>query len=394
MGVIDQLRFGGSIAKVAATVSVERLRPPGPVHTADEVPARVGQLTTDWLTGALCGAAPGAAVTGFTLGSGSDGTASRRALTVSYNDAGRSAGLPTAIYTKSTPALVNRVLIGITGAAAAEALFYGHIRQGLPVGAPTGYYGAFDHRTCRSMILMEDIAETRRATFGDALTHVDRTEAESMVCEMAAYHGALWEDPRLDHQWTSLLDSAAWQQVFNSNTQMDAGGVFAFRLARDEIPAELHRHKAEVRPAFSRALKINAAGPRTLIHQDVHPGNWFRTPAGALHLYDWQSIAKGHWALDVAYALSAGLDVEDRRAWERELLALYIDELGAAGGKPPTFDEAWQAYRQQMLHGLIFWTYTLLVGQLRWVQPEPVVRALIRRTAQAAADLQTLESLR
>lgn len=393
MGVLDQLRFAGSIARVGAGVAAERVRPPGPVTRAGEVPARVEQLTPEWLTAALCGGHPGAAVTGYELGEGSTGTASRRALDVHYNSAGVDAGLPREVYTKSTPGFVNRVLIGITGAAGAEALFYDRIRSGLEIGAPAGYHGAWDPRSCRSMILIEDIVRTRGATFGDAATHVDRAEAESMVEEMAGYHGALWEDPRLDSEWTALLDSESWQRNFNVKTGFDVGAVAAFRYADEEIPAALHDRRSEVRAALMRSLAINARGPRTLLHQDVHPGNWFRLPDGSLHLYDWQGIAKGNWALDVAYALSAGLDVEDRRAWERDLLARYLDALAAAGGKPPPFDEAFRAYRQQMFHGLIFWTYTLLVGKLQPVQPENLVRILISRTARAVVDLESLDSL-
>lgn len=389
----DQLRFAGSVARVGAGVLAERLRPPGPVRMLDQVPARVGQLTCVWLTEALCARVAGAAVVGFELGAGSDGTASRRALSVEYNAAGRTAGLPEAVYTKSTPRFTNRLLIGVTGAAGAEALFYAAIRPGLPIGAPAGYAGAWDPRSCRSMILIEDIVATRGATFGDSLTHVSLDEARSMVRELAAYHGALWEDPRLDREWTDLRDTESWQRDFNVRTGFDRGAVAAFRWAGEEIPAALHARRGEVRAALMRSLAINARGPRTLLHQDVHPGNWFRLPNGALHLYDWQGIAKGNWALDVAYALSAGLDVEDRRAWERELLALYLDELGAAGGKPPPFDEAWLDYRRQMFHGLIFWTYTLLVGKLSPVQPEPIVRELIRRTAHAVTDLESLDSL-
>lgn len=393
MGLLDQLRFAGSIARVGAGVTAERLRPTGPVTRADEVPARVEQLTPEWLSSALCGGHPGAAVTGFELGEGSTGTASRRAVDVHYNDAGVAAGLPREVYTKSTPGFINRVLIGITGAAGAEALFYDRIRDSLEIGAPAGYHGAWDPRSCRSMILIEDIVRTRGATFGNSATHVNRAEAESMVDEMAAYHGALWEDPRLDRDWTPLLDTESWQRNYNAKTGFDVGAVAAFRFAPDEIPGALHDRKGEVRAALMRSLAINARGPRTLLHQDVHPGNWFRSPAGTLHLYDWQAIAKGNWALDVAYALSAGLDVEDRRNWERELLARYLDALAAAGGKPPSFDEAWLAYRQQMFHGLIFWTYTLLVGKVQAIQPEEIVRILVSRTAQAVVDLESLDSL-
>jgi len=391
MGLRDQLTLSGSVARVGATVASERLRGRKPVTDPAAVPARVEDLTPEWLTSALCGERPGARVVGVQLEGGSEGTSSRRALTVTYNDVG--AGLPTALYSKSTPRFVSRALIGVTGAAGAEALFYGHIRKHLDIGAPAGYAGAWDPRSCRSMVLTEDVSATRGATFPDAAVYIDQEQARGMVCEMARYHGALWEDPRLDHEWTTLRDVESWQRNFNASTGMDAGAVFAFRYAREEIPAELHARRREVRPAFAHSLALNAREPKTLLHQDVHPRNWFHLPSGAVHLYDWQGIAKGNWSLDVAYALSVALEVEHRRAWERELLELYLDELGAAGATPPSFDDAWLAYRRQMFHGLIFWTYTLLVGKVSELQPESYVRALIRRTAQAVVDLETLDSL-
>lgn len=57
-------------------------------------------------------------------------------------------------------------------------------------------------------MITEDIVAARGAVFADATTlEVDRASAESMVDEMAAYHGALWEDPRLDREWGELRDS-------------------------------------------------------------------------------------------------------------------------------------------------------------------------------------------
>jgi len=390
----DQIDFFGSVMRVTGIKLGERVRPLRPVTDARVVPSRVEQLTTEWLTGALCAGHPGAAVTDFSLGDGSDGTSSRRGLTVTYNDPGTAAGLPTAVYTKSTPSLLNRLLIGVTGAAGAEALFYGSIRPQLEIGAPEGYFGAWDPRTCRSMILTEDIAVARGATFADASTmHVDRQAAESMVAEMAGYHGALWEDPRLDREWTTILDAETWQRNFNTKTRFDAGAVLGMRLAGEEVPPELQARRGELRSALMRSLAHNVRGPQTLLHQDVHPGNWFRLPDGSLNLYDWQGIAKGGWALDVSYALSAALTVEDRRAWERDLLGLYLDQLAAAGGKPPAFDDAWLAYRQQMFHGFVFWAYTFLVGKVAPLQPDEHVRALIRRTGQAIVDLESLDSL-
>ena len=79
----------------------------------------------------------------------------------------------------------------------------------------------------------------------------------------------------------------------------------------------------------------------------------------------------------------------------RDDLARDLDALeqATAGGAPPPFGEAWLAYRQQMFHGFIFWTYTLLVGKLQELQREEHVRELIRRTGQAIVDLGSLDAV-
>ncbi|MCW3041491.1 MAG: hypothetical protein JWM31_3396, partial [Solirubrobacterales bacterium] len=371
----------------------ERVRGRPPVTDPAAVPAAVSQLTEGWLTAALGCGVEGARVTSFSFGEGTDGTSSRRAIDVRWNEAGVAAGLPAAVYSKTSPGFVNRVLIGVTGAAAAEALFYSRIRPALELGAPAGYYGGFDAQTSRSLVLIEDIVRTRQATFGDTATHVDRAAAESMIDEMARYHGGLWEDPRLTGAWSSLKDAHAWQQTFNAKTGFDRGALVGARMAREQVPAALWARRGELRPAFVRSLEENVRLPATLLHQDVHPGNWFRLPDGSMNLYDWQAIARGNWALDVAYALSAGLTVEDRRAWERELVERYLQRLGEAGGAPPPFADAWLAYRQQMFHGFFFWTYTLLVGKVQELQKEEHVRELIRRTGQAIVDHESLDAI-
>ncbi|WP_200958719.1 phosphotransferase [Nocardioides sp. Root190] len=380
--------------RVSGVRTRERLRGLAPVTDPAVVPSSVDQLTPEWITGTVGAAVSGAIARSVDLREGSDGTSSRRGITVEWNEAGVAGGLPAHLYTKSTPTLLNRLLVGVTGAAGAEALFYSSIRPHLPgIGAPHGHHGAWDPRTCRSMVVTEDIATARGAVFRDASTmYVDRAAAESMVAEMASYHGAMWEDPRLARDW-ALQDAHEWQRMFNNLIKFDRGALIGMRLAEEEIPEELHRRKSEIRGGLMRSLEHAVRGPETLLHQDVHPANWFQVPDGTLHLYDWQSIGRGSWALDVAYALSAALTIEDRRAWERDLIELYCDLLAKAGGKPPSAEDAFHAYRQQMLHGFVFWTYTFMVGKLAPLQPEAHVRALISRIGQAMVDLETLDSL-
>ncbi len=97
----QKLKVAGQLGRIGAHIVNERLRRPRPTTLA-EIPPSVDALTPEWLTAALCRAHPGAWVTAVSTASGSDGSTSRRLLTIDYNDVGRHAGLPTSIFTKST----------------------------------------------------------------------------------------------------------------------------------------------------------------------------------------------------------------------------------------------------------------------------------------------------
>jgi aminoglycoside phosphotransferase (APT) family kinase protein len=143
-----------------------------------------------------------------------------------------------------------------------------------------------------------------------------------------------------------------------------------------------------------RSLKINIAGPQTLLHGDVHPGNWYVTGDNRMGLYDWQCAVRGGWARDIAYALSTHLTVENRRAWERDLVARYCDRLAEAGCRIPDAGEAFLAYRQQMLHAMFMWLVTIGRYSLQpEMQPRDVTLESVRRTCQAAEDLDSLEAI-
>ena len=139
---------------------------------SDEVPRSVAALSTAWLTRALCSGTPGAEVVGFELSGTHEGTSSGRALTVRYNGAG--AALPTRLFTKTTPDLKTKLFTGLTNLFVGEANFYNLIRPGLDIECPAGYHASYELRSCRSMIILEDVARTRGATFGDPqTTHVE-----------------------------------------------------------------------------------------------------------------------------------------------------------------------------------------------------------------------------
>jgi hypothetical protein len=389
-----KLELAGAAAIVAGHWLRERVTPARPVRPG-ETPPSPSAMTPEWLTHALCREHPEARVVDFEVGAGSDGTSARRALAVAYNEAGRQAGLPTALYTKSSPTLATRIFCGLNRLATIETEFYLRVRPELDIETPHAYHGVYDEPSGRALLIMEDIAVTRGATFGDpTVTHVDRANAERMVTVMAGYHGPLWEDPRLDTEFFWLRRSEDFQRRLNDMMGFRRMFHNGLKRSRGIMPAAVVARENEMWGALEASLTLRARAPQTLLHQDVHARNWYFNGDGHIGIYDWQANAKGLWAVDVAYALSCGLEPEDRRAWERDLLGLYLDRLAAFGGKPPTFEEAWLAYRQQMVHGLGFWLATIGVTALQpQLQPRDVCVANIERMSQALVDLDTLDAL-
>jgi hypothetical protein len=100
------------IARYGANVAFEKLIA-GTRLDVFRIPPAAEAITPGWLTRAICGRIEGAAVENVRCSGGSDGTTSRRELEVDYNAAGRAAGLPKYLFTKSTPRLTNR-LVGCT----------------------------------------------------------------------------------------------------------------------------------------------------------------------------------------------------------------------------------------------------------------------------------------
>lgn len=382
-------------AKIAANVARERFRPKA-AAALEDVPASASALTNEWLTAVLGRNTPAAAVTDFEVVGGSDGTSSRRALRVSYNSAGEAAGLPTRLFMKSATSFQSRLMLGLGGVTQCETIFYRDIRPELDrLRSPRAFHAAVDPRTYGSIVLMDDLSADGW-TFPDPMQDsINRQDAEDMVDQMAYYHAALWDDPRLNRQFTQLPTTELFQRRLN-DLGLERRARVGIERGRSVMPAALYRRKNEILPATMRALRLNSAGTLTVLHQDVHQGNWLRDPDGRMGLYDWQAVAKGEWALDFTYALANNLTTEDRRAWERELIERYLWRLGEEGvPRPPSFDEAWLRYRQQPFHVVIFALFTIGAGRLQPnMQPEDYMLRCWQRIATFVDDHDSLDSLK
>src|SRR4051794_4768220 len=380
--------------KIGGRVAYERLTRPK-ARRFDDVPCSPYAITAEWLTAVLCGKTPGAIVTHVEVRSASAGTHERHQLTVSYNEEGRRAGLPVSIFTKSLPSIVTRMIGGFNGTARVEGSFFTQIRPQLDIEAPLCYHSAYDRRTFAAIHLLEDLVATKSATFCNHKTYVTRAMADDMIDLLAALHGRFYGDPTLAERYRWLASYPRWFTIGAEKMGTEYYPRKAFDAAAHVIPAEVLARREDVWPATMRALALHDSEPQGLIHSDVHIGNWYRTGAGIMGLCDWQCLSHGHWSRDFAYAVTASLTPDDRRNWERDLLARYIERFAEKTGVKPDFELSFLRYRQQIVHALAMWTITLCHSALLPnMQPEDTTLTMIERITTAMADLDALDSFR
>jgi hypothetical protein len=378
--------------KIGGRVAFERLVRPK-ARGRDDVPCSPAAITPEWLTAVLCEKHPGAMVTHVEIKPASAGTHERHRLIVSYNEAGRRAGLPGSIFTKSLPSVVTRMIGGFNGTARVEGQFFLQLRPMLQIEAPVGYHAAFDRRTFASILLLEDLVATKSATFCHHRTYVTRGMADDMIDVLAALHARFHGDSELANQNRWLAGYPKWFTIGAEKMRLEHYTRKAFDAASHVIPEKVMAQRDAIWPAAMRALAVHEGEGQGLIHSDVHIGNWYRTAAGKMGLCDWQCLSRGHWSRDFAYAVTTALTPGDRRKWEKDLLVRYLERFAELTGARPDFDESFQYYREQMVHALLMWTITLCHSRLLPnMQPEDTTLTMIERITTAMADLETLKS--
>jgi hypothetical protein len=361
------------------------------LDSADELPLSYEEITPAWLTAVLGANAPGAQVASHRLGPEDEGTSSRRHIYLEWNEAGRAAGLPDSVFSKSTMTLPSRYLLGMNGGIAAEAVFYNTVLPTLEIRSPEALFASYDPDTFNSIIIMRDLAG--KVTFGSHELDLTLEQAKGQLRILAALHARYYESPELE---TTLAEFNSWEDYFSIT--VDAAGfgpacARGFQQAEDVIPERLFARAEEIWPATLRSVSAHGDLPRTLIHSDVHLKNWYIDADGEMGLNDWQCSCKGNWGRDLAYGLSTALSIANRREWDEQLVAYYVEQLHAAGAPNVGFDSAWRLYRQNLFSALAWWTGTL--GQppeAPKMQPPESSREFIRRMTHAIDDLDALAS--
>ncbi len=346
------------------------------------LPADASELTPAWMTTALGGRYPGVEVSGVRELGRSSSTNLHLRLGLDLTNA---AGAPSSIFAKLPPPdASHRQAIGAAAMGAREANFYTHVAPAISMRVPDAYV-ATTGDDGSYLLLLEDLA-TDGIRISDGTWAVPGELAGRALEELAELHVA-FEDPaaRRDlSQWAAPAPApdrgpmlAKLREVLDDHAdQLSEDYVTVGRLYLD--------HHVELDRAW-------AEGPETLVHGDPHIGNLF-LDGDRIGFLDWGMTTIGSPLKDVSYFLTMGVDIDDRRRMQGELLKHYLDARRALGGAPIAYDEAWAAHR--VLAG-----YNVLASFLGLTPPynapeRQVFSGSFRRMAMASLDdLETVDAI-
>jgi len=388
--IAKEVRRAAAINRIARNVAWEQVSNARPTDLS-RVPPSSEALTVEYLTAVLCEGYPGAKVTSVTLGAASSGSADRCAISVTYNSAGNQANLPTRLFHKCTKSFYTRLHLLRCENSANEIQFFNTIAPELDFELPTSYRAELEPRSQRSSLILEDISNSKGATFFTVGTPFLRSDIEGMLSILGSLHAKYWESPRLNSEFKWLLYPSQFNKILEEGMELEQLMGSGFERAKSVIPAQVADRKEQVWSAHRRAMEMSSRAPLTFLHGDPHLRNYYKTAAGVIGLADWQVTMKGAWSHDFDYTVITSLSIDQRRAWEKDLLAFYLKSLKSGGADSLAYEEAWEIYRRQTLYTFVGWLVTIGFGALQPnMQPASESLEIIRRAAAAVDDLATL----
>jgi Phosphotransferase enzyme family len=331
-------------------------------------------LSPQWLTAALQPQFPGVVVSAVAPGPVVDRISTNARFSIEC-----ARGVPEGL----SPALCVKGYFNEIGRAARyigtpEAGFYRDLAAATGVRTLHSVYADIDPATQHGVVITEDVV-SQGGTFLDGNSPYTPDQTAQTLTEFARLHAATWADPRYtDVQW---LDPRLGRvlQVWGEATTIDIIDRNFNGPNGQGIPEEVRDAHRLVDAYRSLAATEAPPGAWCVIHGDAHVGNLFLDAGGTASLVDWQLVQRGMWYFDVGYHIASTLTVEERRCSERDLLRHYLDALASYGITPPSWDDAWHAIADGMLHGFFLWGITTKV--------EPaIIATLLTRLGTAVAD--------
>lgn len=346
------------------------------------IPVAPEEVSAQWLSGVL--GAEVAEVSVAPVGTGQTGATYR--LAVRYDGP---TDLPASFVVKlpaQDPAVRDRVALSYRS----EHAFYTEVADTLDVPLPRCYHCDIASDGAEFVLLLADMAPAEQ---GDQIAGCTPAEARLAAAALAGLHGPRWGD----EAWLTFAGTVMPRP--DEATARGLGDIteLAARTTLDKLG---ERMTAEDRATVSDSAALIAdwllAAPNrfSLLHGDYRIDNLLFDPGRTrVTVVDWQTLAVGLPARDLAYFLATSLRPDDRATHEHALVEVYHRALLDRGVTGYDAEICWQDYRFGMLQVPLITTLGFAFSAAT-ERGDEMALTMLQRGARAIRELGTLDLVR
>ncbi len=315
--------------------------PATPAAPAPRIVRTLDGLDGEWLAAAL-GTGPITSFEATAIGTGQMSESHRVAL--GYEDAS-SAGPATIVLKLAASDAASRATGVGLGIYEREVRFYEEVAPRIGGPLPGCAFARCDGEGWFTLLL-EDAVDAQP---GDQIAGCTIEQARLAMGALARLHAPVVGD--------EALAASTWLNRASPIGQALVAQLLPgfFERYGERIGAE-QRRLCERLVASLDAWLDERHGPQGLVHGDYRLDNLLfgaRASPRPLTVVDWQTVGWGGAITDAAYFLGGGLQIEERRRAERELLGGYHDALLAAGVEGLPWELCWEEYRRLSVRGRV-----------------------------------------
>jgi Ecdysteroid kinase-like family len=317
------------------------------------LPRSVEGITPEWLTKALSIRHPGVRVNHMNTDTILWGTATKMLVTLEYEYNGNAGDLPRKLCVKGElDEKLREKLKGVsTTGTQIEADFYNDL--GPKLGVPLLQHWYAGSEPGMGVLILENLAAA-----GWQFGKPSEPWSTDLIAEgleiLAVLHASTWGKTFPEIRWLQVGSEVLqeYTEFLISQNHWDSHFSRADVFQLGDYLQDRDRALNALRLMWQYD-KDNAI---CVVHGDTHLGNTCINPDGKPLFLDWAAPCYSFWALDIPYFIVGGMDIDERRKTEKELLKFYLDKLGAHGGPSLDWDQAWFEYRRHLMHGMAWGT--------------------------------------
>ena len=345
------------------------------------LPITVEAITRDWLEAALRTRYPGVSLSRCEILDINHGTCTKIRLALETDDP----AIPERVILKGGFEPHSRAMAYMHGE---EVHAYADVAPLSPLRMPACHFAGFDEASAQGIVIMDDLVAR-----GVEFCHAQRPQVPAQVARrlsaLARHHAMTWGGNDMapggrfdwatgyvegfEHYGREILTPQVWQGYVESSR----GAAVSTRF----------HSLGWMKAALAKMLALSSRQPQVLLHGDTHLGNLYIDVDGEPGFFD-SLPHRGAAMLEVAYHVTCALDLADRKAHERALVAHYREELIRCGISPPPLDDLMHQFGCFLAAG-----YCIFLVNASAFQPEAINTAYTARFSAAMLDHATVELL-